>query len=193
MKILQKLLAILSILAIGNHFYADTPNPSFIPDLYRYYGNPTSPNSYIDTNNTISMESYIIANPYPNNYPNGSEAQYGMPNNLNQKYFQPADGSMTTGTYDVINKTATTALHNYKNIIIVDGTVKTPQLNPQAKYVDAQGKEYQLIGSLNQPSQDASDMFVYYFFGQIADTQPENIAAKKAANVPIQTFDSANE
>ncbi|MDP3788166.1 MAG: hypothetical protein Q8Q60_02470, partial [Candidatus Chromulinivorax sp.] len=134
-----------------------------------------------------------LANPYPNNYPGGIPGQYNDENSSNQKYFQPSDGSMTTGTYDVINKTAKTALHSYTNVIIIDGTLKTPTLNQKAKYVDKQGKEYNMVGSANIPSEDASDINTYYFFGQLADRQGENIAAKKQNNQPIQDYYSQGE
>lgn len=193
MKSLQKLAIIVSILIIGDYSYTGDFTGDSEINLQRYYGGPSSPRSYIDTNTRISMESYIIANPYPSNYPGGIPGQYNDANSSNQKYFQPSDGSMTNGTYDVVNKTAKTALHTYNNIIIIDGTVKTPTLNPKAKYTDAQGKEFQLVGSMNIPSEDASDINTYYFFGQLADDKNENLATKKQANVPVQDYNSAGE
>ena len=150
--------------------HADDFIGNFAIDIERYYGGgQAAPRSYIDTNNRIDMRSYIIANPYPNNYPGGSRDSYNYPGSPNQQYFQPADGSLNNGIYDVINKTAKTPLHQYNNVIIIDDTVKTPTLNTKAKYVDKQGKEYQIIGSANIPSEDASDINTYYFFGQLND------------------------
>lgn len=138
------------------------------------------------------MESYTFANPYPNNYPGGIPGEYNDAKSTNQKYFQPSDGSMTTGTYNVINKTAQTALHSYTNVVIIDGTIKTPTLNSKAMYV-YQGKEYTMIGSANIPSEDASDINTYYFFGQLNDPKGENIAAKQQKNKPIQDYYSQGE
>lgn len=194
MKSLQKLAIIVSILAIGNYSYTDDFTGNFDGDMQRYYGaGQGSPQSYIDTDNRISMESYIIANPYPNNYPGGDGKSYNYPGSPNQKYFQPSDGSLSNGTYNVINKTATTPLHTYNNVIIIDGTVKTPTLNTKAKYVDKQGKEYQMIGSLNMPSEDASDINTYYFFGQQADPKNQDDNEKKKANMPTQDYYSQGE
>ncbi len=194
MKIVRKAAIILSILTIESYFFADSFTGNFDIDMQRYYGGGQgSPRSYIDTNNRISMESYTVANPYPNNYPGGIPGQYNDAKSSNQKYFQPSDGSQTTGTYNVIHKTAQTALHNYTNVVIIDGTVKTPTLNQKAKYVDKQGKEYQMIGSANIPSEDASDINTYYFFGILADPKNDNMAAKQAANQPTETFYSQGE
>lgn len=195
MKIVRKTAIILSILAASNYACASSFTGNFDVDMQRYYGTGQgNPRSYIDTNNRISMESYTFANPYPNNYPGGIPGQYNDAKSSNQKYFQPSDGSMTTGTYNVINKTAQTALHTYTNVVIVDGTAKTPTLNPKGKYVDKQGKEYNMIGSANIPSEDASDINTYYFFGQLADPKNQNNAKdKKLANQPIQDYYSQGE
>lgn len=192
MKNLQIVAIVVSILTIESYSYTRDFTGDFETDLQRYYGGPSSPRSYIDTNTRISMESYIIANPYPSNYPGGIPGQYNDENSSNQKYFQPSDGSMTNGTYDVVSKTAKTALHTYNNIIIVDGTIKTPTLNPKATYT-YQNKEYIMVGSMNIPSEDASDINTYYFFGQLADPKNENLAAKKQANVPVQDYNSEGE
>ncbi len=194
MKIARKVATILSILIIASYCYTDDFTGNFTGDIQKYYGGGQgAPRSYIDTNNRISMESYIIANPYPNNYPGGSGQNYNYPGSPNQQYFQPADGSLDNGIYDVINKTAKTPLHSYNNIVIIDGTVTTPTLNAKAKYVDKQGKEYQMIGSANIPSQDASDINTYYFFGQLNDPANQNTYEKKNANKPTQTYNSQGE
>lgn len=195
MKKLQNVAIIVSILAIGN--YSHTSNivqdtTTFEADLERYYGGPSSPRSYIPEA-PISMESYIIANPYPNNYPGGPEGEYNPFNSPYQKYFQPADGSLSNGIYNVRAQTATTPLHTYKDIIIVDGTVKPPVLNSQAKYIDKKGNEYRIVGSLYQRSEDESDTFIYYFFGKLNDPKDYDADAKRAANVPLQTYDSQGE
>ena len=194
MQNLRKVATILSILAMVQHCQADDFTDNFSRNIQRYYGGGQgAPRSYIDTNNRIDMSSYIIANPYPNNYPGGSGDTYNYPGSPNQQYFQPADGSLNNGTYDVINKTAKTPLHNYNNVIIVDGTVTTPTLNAKAKYVDKQGKEYQLVGSMNIPSEDASDINTYYFFGQMTDPANQDNYAKKTTNVAAQTYSSQGE
>ena len=194
MKNVRKVATILCILAIASYCYTDDFTGNSTGDMERYYGGGQgAPRSYIDTNNRISMESYIIANPYPNNYPGGSGQNYNHPGSPNQQYFQPADGSLNNGTYDVINKTAQTPLHSYNNVIIVDGTVTTPTLNTKAKYVDKQGKEYLLVGSMNIPSEDASDINTYYFFGQCNDPKNQDNYAKKNADKPAQSYNSQGE
>jgi hypothetical protein len=194
MKNLRKVATILSILAMIQHCQADDFTGNFSSDIQRYYGGGQGdPRSYIDTNNRIDMSSYIIANPYPNNYPGGSGESYNYPGSPNQQYFQPADGSLNNGIYYTINKTAKTPLHQYNNVIIIDGTVKTPTLNAKAKYVDKQGKEYQIIGSINIPSEDASDINTYYLFGQLTDHTNQDNYTKKTTNVAAQSYNSQGE
>ncbi len=193
MKTLRFLAIIISALTIASFCHSENFTSDFNANMQRYFGSGQgNPRSYIDTNNRISMESYIIANPYPNNYPGGSSQEYNHPRSPNQQYFQPADGSLNNGTYDVTNKTAKTPLHSYNNVIIVDGTVTTPTLNSQAKYVDKENKEYNMIGSVHIPSEDESDMSTYYFFGQIND-QKNKDQVNENINVASQTYNSQGE
>ena len=189
---IKNIAIIVSVLCIGNYNIA-TDSQGFEADLQRYYGGPYSPHSYIDTNKNFVIDTGAYKNTYPNNYPGGPSGVYNPANSPYQKYFQPSDGSLTNGTYDVQKKTATTPLHSYKDIIIMDGTYKTPALNENGKFIDQQGNELQPVGSFMQRSQDESDTFMYYLFGKIADPKDSDTLAKKAANKATQTFDSQGE
>jgi hypothetical protein len=46
---------------------------------------------------------------------------------------------------------------------------------------------------MNIPSEDASDINTYYFFGQLADPKNQDDAAKKKANIATQTYNSEGE
>lgn len=188
MKKLLKAAIILSILTIAYYAHAD--------NMDRYYGGGQgSPRSYIDTDwNQNFWRSYITTKTDPFPGPQGSAQNYPFPDPkaISQQVFQPSDGSVTNGSYNITNKTAITPMHRYKNVIVVDGTSATPKLNKQGKYIDKQGVQYEAIGSFNIPSQDASDIFIYFIFGQFDDTTtPAKNKTRK--NIPIQTFNSQGE
>lgn len=101
--------------------------------------------------------------------------------------FQPSDGSMTNGNYYAQNHTAQTNLYEYSNVIIIDGTNKTPTLTPQGTFIDQHGNNLVPIGSYNQPVYDYGITKTYYLFG---------IRTKKITdqpNDPIETYDSKGE
>lgn len=164
--------------------------------IYRYYSNPYHPESYIDLNKNISMSSYTNVKlvPYGGTIKDHALQPYPYPDRNEKKeiYIQPCDGSMTTGTYEINSKTVKTALHDYKDVIILDGTVKTPKLNAQGQYVDKNGITYEAIGTVNIPAEDASpsDTGTYYLFGHNVPRQNQD---QKSKNQPIQTYDSADE
>jgi hypothetical protein len=168
---------------------------SWTANVQRYYSNPYDAESYIDLNKGISMESYIRTKtqPYPGSIKENSLQNYPFPNSQERKelYFQPSDGSMTNGTYEANSKTAKTALHQYTNVMIVNGTVQTPKLNNKGQYVDSKGNALESIGSMSVPAQDASpsDTNTYYLFGQVVPSK--TTAATKIA--PTQDYNSAGE
>ncbi|MBV8660960.1 MAG: hypothetical protein JO129_02345 [Candidatus Dependentiae bacterium] len=219
MKNLQKIAIVLSILTIECYFCAASQAQNIIPsqsitqvtpkagpenelELYYSYPNDTQGQeniniielSYIDTNTQTSFLGYIIANPYPVTNPKATYLGNSQFFPYTQ-YFQPADGSMTNGTFDVTAKTATTALHNYKNIFFVDGSLKTPRLSSKGKYIDKKGNQYDLVGSLQLPSEDASEINSYYIFGTVEEPIKSNIKNIIALvnNKPTQTYYSQGE
>jgi|GEM_PF-2063842 len=100
--------------------------------------------------------------------------------------FQPADGSMKNGTYSIADKTAKTALHNYDNVIAIDGTKKTPTLNAQGKYVNNKIK-LNPVGSYGHHSNDSGETEIYYIFGSISKKDNSNT---QESNTPTQTDNS---
>ncbi len=104
-----------------------------------------------------------------------------------EQMFQPADGSLSNGTYDKTTHNAKTKLHSYQNVITIDGTTATPTLNAQGKYVDITGNQLEPIGSFNKYSDDSGDINTYYLFGNITDK--ENLIN----NGPIETYSSQTE
>lgn len=186
-----KIIAItLSILSL-EHFCS----ASWAANMQRYYSNPYDAESYIDLNKGISMESYIRTNtnPFPGSIKENSLQNYPFPNYQERKelYFQPSDGSMTNGIYEVNSKTAKTALHEYTNVIVIDGTVQTPKLNSKGQYIDSKGNTLESIGSMNVPTEDASpsDTNTYYLFGKIVPSK----AKPSTKNTPTQDYNSAGE
>lgn len=195
MKKIVKIAITVSILIITSYAYTDDNSVVFNNNIQRYYGGgQNSARSYIDMNDQISTRSYTHPNTYPNNYPDGDDKDYNASKNPTLRYFQPADGSLSNGSYDAINKTAKTSLHNYTDVIMINGTYTTPTLHKNGMYVDSQGKEHFMIGSLLIPSEDESDIFTYYLFGQPADQKDNQDASKKnKVNKPLQNFNSQNE
>ena len=177
----------LSILTIASLIYTDWQT-----DIERYYSNPYDAESYIDLNKNISMESYIgnHAQPFPGSIKENSLQIYPFPNRNERKelYFQPCDGSLKNGIVEILSKTATTSLHEYDNVIMIDGTVKTPKLQPDGSYKDAQGNTLNQIGSLILPALDESpsDKSTYYIFGKIKSTT-------KNPNKALQDYNSQGE
>lgn len=172
MKIVKIIVIIVSILAIDADFYSSDLQNNAI-DMQRYYGNPYDAESYIDVNKDLSLKNYI-----------SSQAA-----SHNPLLFQPCDGSMINGTLHFTNKTAQTALHNYNNIIIINGTVQAPQLNNKGNYIDKFGNEYIAVGSMNLPIEDESDVNSYYIFGKIIN----NNTTSTAQNKPMLDYNNMNE
>lgn len=106
-----------------------------------------------------------------------------------QQIFQPADGSMIHGTYNRKNNTAKTILHNYNNVISIEGTIKTPPLNALGKYVDKTGNQLETIGSFSQYANDSGQTIIYYLFGNLSDPE-KSVESNSIENKPIETYDS---
>ena len=191
MKHINFFAIILSILPL-NTFCSTSLSGNFALDMQRYYGTPYDAESYIDTNKNISMESYTSTNYVPFPGSQGSYQTYPFPNSNQQKIliFQPSDGSMTNGYYDVNSQTAHTPLHQYDHIIVIDGTLLAPILNKNGQYIDQKGIAYTQIGSMNIPSQDASDMNIYYLFGIEKNIKS---TTNQSNNQPMQSYASMGE
>ncbi len=164
--------------------------------MYQYYSNPYQSESYIDLNKNISTSSYTNVKlvPYGGTIKDRALQPYPYPNPNAKKeiYIQPCDGSMTSGIYEVNSKTVKTALHDYKDVIMINGTFKTPQRNAQGKYVDKNGITYDAIGTVKIPAKDESpsDTGTYYLFGH---NVPRKNQDNKTTNQPIQNYYSADE
>ena len=109
---------------------------------------------------------------------------------FNEQMFQPADGSFDNGIYNISNNNAKTKLHNYTNVIAIDGTTITPKLNAQGKFVDKKNNLLEPIGSYSLYSSDSGNTNTYYIFGVVADTQKQTMPAN---NEPIETYTSQGE
>lgn len=105
-----------------------------------------------------------------------------------EQKFQPADGSMTNGTYFTTENTAKTILHNYDNVIAIDGTTTTPTLNAQGKYINSENVQLNPVGSYRKNSNDSGKTKTYYIFGSIS--KKEDDSNTQTNNSPIQTYNS---
>lgn len=183
---------------IRDFLLADNFTGNWDIDMQRYYNTPYDSASYIDNQKgrELTQASYIYhkIRPYPNPYQyQGSYQIYPFPDpqGADPYPFQACDGSLQNGLFNATTQTATTSLHSYKQVIILDGTVKIPELNAQGKYVDAQGKIFDQIGSVYIPSEDASDMNTYYFFGITDDSKPSS--ADTTQQIPLLTYNGTDE
>jgi len=117
-----------------------------------------------------------------------SLANYNFQSEIeNEISFQPADGSMTNGTYYTQNHTAQTPLHHYTHVIVIDGSDETPSLTPQGKYLDLSNILLEPIGSFTRYSHDDGDSDTYYLFGTLADQASPQTPIN---NEPMQTYNS---
>jgi len=175
-----------------NIFY----NPLDNRRINQYFSNPYDAESYIDTNQSLSMESYIRSNihAFPGPLKEGSVQVYPFPQlqAKTQIYFQPCDGSMTNGLYTLTDRIAVTAVASYHNVILCDATLQPPTRNKQGQYQDTQGKTYDPIGSVIVPAPDASpsDATIILLFGQKISDPKQKMPLNQT---PIQTYTSTNE
>lgn len=175
-----------------NIFY----NPVDSRRINQYFSNPYDAESYIDTNHSLSMESYIRSNihAFPGPLKESSIQVYPFPQlqEKTQIYFQPCDGSMTNGLYTLTDRIAVTAVASYNNVILCDATLQPPPRNKEGKYQDKQGKTYDPIGSVIVPAPDASpsDASIILLFGQKISIQKQKMSLNQT---PIETYTSTNE
>lgn len=111
-----------------------------------------------------------------------------------QILFTPSDGSKTQGTYYPYQKTATTSLYQYDNVVALTNTKNLnapdqPQfnLNDQGKYIDAQGNILDQIGSYSLFDQNDTYTYFYYLFGHKHEKNNKQESKLK------ETFDSQGD
>lgn len=90
------------------------------------------------------------------------------------RYFQPADGSMSNGMYHNIEKIAHTKLHDYQDVIEINGTEQQPAMNQKNQYTTQDGKLLDLIGIFDEYSENNGEKNIYYLFGTIKTVKDKN-------------------
>lgn len=84
------------------------------------------------------------------------------------RYFQANDGSMNNGVYNKTTGNASTDLHIYSDVILINGTKQTPKLNDKNQYKDQKGNLLESVGIFNEYNENDGESQMYYLFGKIA-------------------------
>lgn len=84
-------------------------------------------------------------------------------------YFQASDNSLNNGIYDKKKQKAITDQHIYNNIIMINGTKKTPQLTHENQYQDQKGNLLDSVGIFNTYNENDGESQIYYLFGNLIE------------------------
>lgn len=91
------------------------------------------------------------------------------------RYFQANDGSLHNGIYNIMTRTAQTDLHNYGNVVMVNGTKIPPKIDTHGKYLDQEGNNLESIGIFNEYGENQGEPQLYFLFGKITEVKNNQV------------------